>query len=314
MPSRDLFDAIEFLEREADSILANFKRANRGVAEAQLRFEVMAHRSGSAVNGDPRSSDTTESAAFGVAVGFLDRGGAAGNGQTGAEIGRLALKPSKLVTAVRGALAEACVRARASAREQGALRASLGDGARGLVTGPLPPAPPIRERVDARFQLDPRTVDLDLLKREARESSRAVAGVGKQIVYNFVGALTELRRELFCNTEGSVISQAFAFSQGDCYVVAADGDGHQETYDTIGQQRGFECIVDGFQSELMPNPDLRTFSVELAREARELAAAPALKPPDHEVVVVTDPQFNALVAHEIVGHPSEADRALKMEA
>ena len=39
-----------------------------------------------------------------------------------------------------------------------------------------------------------------------------------------------------------------------------------------------------------------------------------LKPPDGEVIVVTDPHFNALVAHEIVGHPSEADRALKMEA
>lgn len=39
-----------------------------------------------------------------------------------------------------------------------------------------------------------------------------------------------------------------------------------------------------------------------------------LKPPQREVTVVTDPHFNALVAHEIVGHPCEADRALKMEA
>ena len=46
----------------------------------------------------------------------------------------------------------------------------------------------------------------------------------------------------------------------------------------------------------------------------QLAAAPALKPPDGEVVVVTDPHFNGLVTHGIVGHPSEADRALKMEA
>ncbi|HXD90092.1 MAG TPA: TldD/PmbA family protein, partial [Candidatus Binataceae bacterium] len=30
--------------------------------------------------------------------------------------------------------------------------------------------------------------------------------------------------------------------------------------------------------------------------------------------VVTDPHFNALIAHEIIGHPCEADRALKMEA
>jgi len=31
------------------------------------------------------------------------------------------------------------------------------------------------------------------------------------------------------------------------------------------------------------------------------------------VVVVTDPHYNTLVSHEIIGHPVELDRALKME-
>src|SRR5581483_7853615 len=101
---------------------------------------------------------------------------------------------------------------------------------------------------------------------------------------------------------------------GDCYVVAQSADGHQETYDTIGQQRGLECLLEPWRDELMPNPDLVAFALEIGREARELAAAPALKPPETEVTVVTDPHFNALLAHEIIGHPSEADRALKMEA
>jgi TldD protein len=126
--------------------------------------------------------------------------------------------------------------------------------------------------------------------------------------------MSELREELFINTAGALISHGFAFSQGDCYVVAQTADGHQETYDTIGQQRGFECLADGWRDELMPNPDLHTFALDLAKEAQELAAAPVLKPPESEVAVVTDPHFNALISHEIVGHPSEADRALKMEA
>ena len=89
--------------------------------------------------------------------------------------------------------------------------------------------------------------------------------------------LSELRHELFINTAGALISQEFAFSQGDCYVVAQTADGHQESYDTIGQQRGFECLAEGWRDELMPNPDLPTFAIELGRETRELAAAPALK-------------------------------------
>jgi TldD protein len=147
-----------------------------------------------------------------------------------------------------------------------------------------------------------------------REASAAVRGLGAAIAFNVVAAVTELRHELFVNTAGASISQAFAYTQGDCYAVAQTTEGHQETWDVIGQQRGFEAIAEGYRDELMPNPDLHTFALELARETRDLAAAPALKPPDREVVVVTDPHFNALVAHEIVGHPCEADRALKMEA
>jgi TldD protein len=126
--------------------------------------------------------------------------------------------------------------------------------------------------------------------------------------------MTEFRCELFVNTTGSAIVQSFAFSQGDCFVVAQDGEGHQESYDTIGQQRGLECLEEGWRGELMSNPNQSEFSLALAKEAQELAAAPVLRPPDGEIVVVTDPHFNALIAHEIVGHPSEADRALKMEA
>jgi TldD protein len=60
-------------------------------------------------------------------------------------------------------------------------------------------------------------------------------------------------------------------------------------------------------------PSLREFVLDLAREAAALADAPVLPTSDREVVVVTDPHYNTLVSHEIVGHPVELDRALKME-
>ena len=34
---------------------------------------------------------------------------------------------------------------------------------------------------------------------------------------------------------------------------------------------------------------------------------------EREVTVVTDPHYNTLVSHEIIGHPVELDRGLKME-
>jgi TldD protein len=314
MTSSDIFRAIEFLKEAGEPALRRFVRAHRGATYADLRFEVIFSRSAVANNGAPRDSAETESAAFGVAVYCADGDSIIGHGQTGVEIGRIALSTDKLMRALRTALAEAYERARASAREKAALLKLHGLKARSLTLAGVIEPSAMRDDVPATYERDPRALDVRVLKDSCREASAAVCGLGSEIAYNAVFALSELRHELFVNTAGAQVSQGFAFSQGDCYVVAQTADGHQESYDTIGQQRGFEALAEGSRDELMPNPDLQTFSVELAKEARELAAAPVLKPPEREVVVVTDPHFNALVAHEIVGHPCEADRALKMEA
>jgi TldD protein len=273
----------------------------------------MFHRSGAATNGEPRDNSETESAGFSVTVHVGD-GNSTGHGQAGAEIGRLALNEKKLLAEIRRAFDEAYNRAKNSAREKQAFLKRFGTGASSLIGGTFEPREPIRAEVAAIFKQDPRTLDPEDLKRITLEASREVKGLGRDVAFNAVAATSELRHELFVSTEGSLISQAFAFSQGDVYVVAQAGDGHQESYDTIGQQRGFESIAEGWREELLANPSLSAFAIGLAKEAQELAAAPVLKPPEREVTVVTDPHFNALVAHEIVGHPSEADRALKMEA
>jgi TldD protein len=273
----------------------------------------MFHRSGAATNGEPRDSTETESAGFCVTV-HVSEGIATGHGQAGAEIGRLALNEKKIVAEIRRGLEEACNRARISAREKAAFLQRFGSRAGSLIGGAFEPRAAIRDEVAAVYKQDPRTLNPEDLKHVTLDASREVKGLGHHIAFSAVAATSELRHELFISSEGSLISQAFAFSQGDVYVVAQSGEGHQESYDTIGQQRGFESIAEGWREELLANPSLSTFAVGLAKEAQELAAAPVLKPPEHEVTVVTDPHFNALVAHEIVGHPCEADRALKMEA
>jgi TldD protein len=279
-----------------------------------MRFEAMFSRAATAADGEPRDGAESESAAFGVTVHCVGRDGVAGRGFTGVEVGRLALSKTKLMSALTGALKEALDRARADLREKTAVLKLLGDRAPGLTALEIVEPSTECDEIAATFERDPRGLVRDELMRASREASAAICGLGSEIAFNAVSALGELRQELFLNTAGALIAQASAFSQGDCYVVAQTADGHQETWDVIGSQRGFECLAEGSHDELSSHSDLQTFAVELGKETRELAAAPALKPPDDEVTVVTDPHFNALVAHEIVGHPCEADRALKMEA
>jgi TldD protein len=68
------------------------------------------------------------------------------------------------------------------------------------------------------------------------------------------------------------------------------------------------------QEELIRFPDFPTFCANLTKDAVSLCNARPLKATEQEVVVVTDPHYNTLKVHEIVGHPTELDRAIKMEA
>jgi TldD protein len=310
----DIFQAIDFLKEAAEPALRRFVRTHRGASYAEMRFEAMFSRAAVAHDGEPRDSNEHEAAAFGLTVHYTAADAVVGHGQTGMEIGRLALSQNKLLAALNGGLGDAFERAKANAREKARVMKLLASGTKELRLSALVEPSTIRDEVEAIFARDPRTLTSGEVMTLCREGSAAVSALGSEIAYNAVAATTELRHELFVNSAGALISQRFAFAQGDCYVVAQSTGGYQEIYDTIGQQRGFEALADGWRDELMPNPTLPAFALELADEARQLAKAPVLQPPDREVVVVTDPHFNALVAHEIVGHPCEADRALKMEA
>src|SRR5262249_41815775 len=87
----------------------------------------------------------------------------------------------------------------------------------------------------------------------------------------------------------------------------------QEIYDVLGHQRGWEILLRSVHEPTIAFPPFEEFALAIARDAVELAAAPSLPTSESEVTVVTDPHYNTLVSHEIVGHPVELDRGLKME-
>jgi TldD protein len=85
----------------------------------------------------------------------------------------------------------------------------------------------------------------------------------------------------------------------------------------MGHQRGWEVLTRGVEdppgAPVLAFPDFRTFATALAEDAVKLTRARPAPTTDGEVAVVLDPHFTALLAHEIIGHPTELDRALKME-
>jgi TldD protein len=302
-------DVIDGIKDRARDLLRDAARRLAYLRYADLRIEVVEARFATAENGSSKSSGDDYGFTLGARVLAGDR--AVAPGWVGLTLG--AAEVSGLERVIAEALERAYRRAtvnaemKADAREKfGALGASLADTV-------LHPVDVREDTVPAVFRVDPRTMDLAEMVRYTTDVSRRVAATDQKVKHNYVATLTQLSRELFASTDGALIDQSFALTHGYCSVVAVSEATSQELSDAMGHQRGWEVLLDGVDDPLMAFPSFADFALALTREAVELCEAPPLPSSEREVVVVTDPHYNTLVSHEIVGHPVELDRALKME-
>ena len=302
-------DLIDSARELVPALLGDATRRLPRLAYADLRLEVTESRHAVAENGAGKSSSDDYACAAGVRVLAGDR--TVAPGWIGLTLG--AADVPRLPATLREALDRAYRRAMANAEHKASAREKFGPLGESLADTRLHPIDARRDVVPAVYRIDPRSVPLSQLVALATDVSRAVAAVDAAIRYNWVAVLTQASRELFASTEGALIDQSFALTQGSVSVVAVSEATSQELYDVMGHQRGWEIMQDGIDEPLLASPPFRRFALDLARDAVDLVAAPPLPTSEREVVVVTDPHYNTLVSHEIVGHPAELDRALKME-
>jgi TldD protein len=290
-------------------LVTSYARSLPHLSHADIRVEVSEGKFAAAENGGAKSSGDDYGFAFGVRVLAGDR--AIAPGYFGRSLGAADL--SALDKVLREGLQAAHRRAVANARHKADTRGKFGDLGDALADTRLHPVPIARDVVPAVFEIDPRTMPTSEMVRYTCDVSRQVAAADPQVQHNYVSTVTQLARELFASSEDALVDQSFALTQGMCYVVVGGDGNSQELYDVVGHQRGWEILTRGVDEPLMAFPPFDGFALALARDGIELANAPALIGHGREVTVVTDPHYNTLVSHEIIGHPVELDRALKME-
>jgi len=248
---------------------------------------------------------------LGLGVRVVAEDGALASGFWGWVLGRADLADFPRV--VREGVRHAYARARANAREKERIAAAFGALGNALRSLPLAPVPTVRTRVPPVFKRDPGSVPLEEVVRLVTQASREAGAVSPQVVFNTVIGSTALVREVFVSSEGSSIDRTYALTEGLVFVVSRGETGNFDLHDFTGHQRGWEVLTEGYHNDAIHLDPLEGFARRVAATAVEVSNAPPLRPPEGEVVVVTDPHFNALLCHEVVGHPSELDRALKME-
>jgi TldD protein len=215
---------------------------------------------------------------------------------------------------IQNGLRQAHERAIANSRMKNERKNRWANLGQSLWSSKLAPIRTCQDTIPAVYKINPLDVSLGEVSKLAQEVSKAVASHDPRVKVNEVLIETSLTRQLFVSSEKTNIDRTSALTQGLFAVVAVGNSGNQQThYDCLGHQRGWEVLTDGIQEEFTKLKPFMHFALDLAADSVSLSEARPCPSSGKDVVVVTDPHYNTLLVHEIIGHPSELDRGLKME-
>ncbi len=298
---------IESLENAKDSLpkaLNEFSAKNTDVYLADARIEVFEGKSAAAIQGNIKGATEDWGLSTGIRC-FAKKDNVIAGGFIGRSMGESEL--SNIELELEEMLGIAIKRARRNAGWKAKAINDAGFFGKGLRSTELADIEIAVDNWEIPYKKNPRDVSLEEVIKRVEDNSKAIQGT-EGIASNTVAMVTGLGRKIFASTEGALIDQKKALTEAFIYVVA-QGKAIETFYDTLGSWKGLE-VLDG-ENEFEKN--FEEFGKFLAEGTVELSNAPAMKKTENATVIL-DPWYNALLSHEITGHPNEADRALKKEA
>lgn len=299
---------IEVIDRVKDAAYSAIEKMStlKDFKYADLRVGVSESKTAHSENGIAKGMSEDYSFSFGVRVVAGEMGAW---GYYGQPLGVSDLRGKKIDKVFKNGIKTAYNRAMANSLNKAKLSTS-GGLSPSLAEVKLAKVDVRQDSFKIGFEKDPRTIALNDVLELGVSVSKQMKGVGAEVKFAYTGIYTGIIRELFCSSEGAKIDQIFPLTQGIIYVVAQKADKAPEMYvDYLGNLTGWEVL----EGKNVHKLSLLDFAIQRTKETVELAGAEPLKSTDNLVVVVTNPHFNTLLVHEIVGHPTEADRVLKME-
>jgi len=159
-----------------------------------------------------------------------------------------------------------------------------------------------QDKVRTKIALDPLSIPIEEKVNLCLESDRC-ARVDRFIRRTSVYLACEMVQKNFMSSEGADITFENTLTYCEVFALAKRGGVVEYMDDIAGGSAGFEIVK---------NFDPPTRAKKVGKRASQLAAAKTL--PEKRTTVVLDQDLVALLCHEIIGHPSEADRVLGREA
>jgi len=154
-----------------------------------------------------------------------------------------------------------------------------------------------KTRIDFPVRKPP---ELEELISISNECSKIISNTPR-IIKSIINPQYTKTSKYFANSEGSEILQNYTDVTVDLIAIAHESGITQSINSTEGGRGGIEQIENKIQNK----------SQEIASRASALIDAKPAK--EDATTVVMNPDFVSLLTHEILGHPSEADRVMGKE-
>lgn len=167
----------------------------------------------------------------------------------------------------------------------------------------LAPTKTVRDEVIYPVKIKPQDISAEEKMKVCVESSSESLNVNPLVRKSSAGIGFLTVDKTFVSSEGADIRQAQTVSFAGNFAQASDSGVSEFYFDTGGGLGGYELIQDY---------DMLMRGKEVGKKSAILVGA---KPtPTEKTTVILDPEFCSLLTHEIIGHPSEADRVMGKEA
>jgi TldD protein len=158
------------------------------------------------------------------------------------------------------------------------------------------------DKVIYGYKKDPRE-SMEELVEIAKDCDKIIRGTSQRINKSSVSIGYRHIEKFFVNSDGAKILQEYIDTVADLSATAHESGLTQNVSGTEGGRGGIEMLTE--------YANVHKTAEDSAQKAAELIDAKPIK--ERKAKVVMNPDFIALLTHEILGHPSEADRVLGYE-
>ncbi len=164
---------------------------------------------------------------------------------------------------------------------------------------PIPDTGEARLELKADVRVHPTKVGMEEKVQAVLDMDRSQK-VDPRIVNTNSLLREEIRNNVLVNSHGRNLSWEEVRSSMMVEAVASDMGRTEFFYDIKGGAQGYEVVKE---------TDLETFGREAGKEALKMLSAE--KAPSGLLTCITSPSISGLLAHEVMGHASEADEIVK---